>query len=151
MPVTPTEPPAAAGDDKDIPEAYIEEAERFHAQCQTSRAYQRMYNCECLAARYLDQRIAGGADVPTTHIVMKINKECIDPTEEVALQHEKCLRRGPVLPAGIPVKDFCDCYADRLTGLYKEYMDAGLPRATVVQTRAMSDCRKKNYAASPAP
>ena len=144
------EPPAAgpvaekSGSHPDkIPEAYIKEAEVIHGICKYSMA--KMYDCECIAARFLDKRIAVGADIARTIIMMDIDDQCIDATGSIGDYYERCLDMPLLLPKGAAPEPFCKCYANAVTRIFNE-KKVGQEFSTPIQTKALQECTAKGGA-----
>jgi hypothetical protein len=151
-PTTSSKPPATAQTAKpdpyaDLPEEYIEEAEKFYNECQTNDNMSRYYNCECLASKFLDKRIMAGPEVLNDIIVQSITHECADAAGAAGQEYQSCLENAPMMPANIPIEEYCTCYANTYAKLYEKY-SLGPSSNTFIklQTEAHISCQNPDLA-----
>ena len=146
-PVSAQEPAPATNDLSNVPDEYIEEALAYHDYCESRTNLSHYQDCECLAARYLDQRIEMGPKAERSAIMMAIEGKCPDATEAAGYHYNNCMSNGPLMPQGIPLEDFCECFASTYAKLYEALPKKANPSTFVhLQTQAMVTCRDPQLA-----
>tara|TARA_Y100000590_G_scaffold437729_1_gene559702 strand:+ start:2203 stop:2838 length:636 start_codon:yes stop_codon:yes gene_type:complete len=140
-------PPEAGMDDADIPDAYIQEAETFYQYCEYSDTLRAHHDCECLAAQFLDKRIANGIQATRKSIMAKIDRECIDASEEAFNQYTQCKSNTLLLPKKVDAETYCTCFGNEYAKIFelKKY-EANAKNAVRAQTGAHSNCARGTYA-----
>lgn len=149
-----TAPAETADDDQppgepEVPEAYIHEADLFYQYCQYKEVMRTHYDCECLAAHFLDARIAKGAMAKRYTIMDEIDKQCLDASEEAFNQYNQCKSNTLLLPKEIDAEIYCTCYGNEYAKEFEGNKWRVSPSNIVrAQTNAHSRCAKGNYAVS---
>lgn len=130
-----------------IPEPYIEEANVFNQYCEQDSLMRRHYDCECLAANFLDTRIQKGVHMKRTHILGAIEKTCVDASEAAFYEYTECKGNSVLLPKDVSVDTYCSCFGNEYAKIFeKRKLVPTRSRAMNVQTLAHSICSKDNYA-----
>lgn len=93
-----------------IPREFLVEADAFYQRCSTTAQFYQYYNCDCLAAEYLDARI-NDPFAQEGILIMRVKKQCIDPMEAVGYEYSSCMENGTIFPEGVDPADYCECYA----------------------------------------
>jgi hypothetical protein len=125
----------------DVPDAYIIEAGQFEDYCDAKVNLRRHYDCECLAAAFLEERIEEGPQEPRGIIMSNIQDRCHDATEAAGYQYNFCLTSGPVVPEGLTSSEYCGCYARSYVELFEQIrMDITPMAVTRLQTEAYRRC-----------
>lgn len=131
----------------EIPDAYIQEAKLYMKYCQVELKMRRHYNCECLAAKFLDERITAGPEVSRAKIANNLTDQCQDASEAAAGQYTSCLGNGLLLPPGIEPMVYCTCYANQFAKVFEDLkLVVGPATMTKVQSKAHVQCRKPGFA-----
>lgn len=139
--------PAEDNAEPDIPEAYIHEADLFYQHCEYKEVMRTHYDCECLAAHFLDARIAKGAMAKRYTIMDEIDKMCIDASEEAFNQYNQCKANTLLLPKEIDAEIYCTCYGNEYAKEFEGNKWTVSPSSIVrAQTNAHSRCAKGSYA-----
>lgn len=122
----------------DIPGEALDEMEEFHAMCETDFVYQMHYNCECLATRFLEERIRIGPNVPQTTVISTITGECIDRGKAAGTAFEQCQTAGGLAYMGgdIDPEEYCECVANNYAIILDQLVNTPLSRQ--VMQRSMS-------------
>lgn len=105
----------------DLPDQYIQEAQRYYALCERTGTMRMYYDCKCLASTFLDKRIEMGPDTSDRAVAMAIAGKCADATKAAGYEYEECVKQGAVMPLNIPVEEYCACYANTFAKLYEKY------------------------------
>lgn len=130
-----------------IPTAYITESQMFEAYCDKEKNMRQYYNCECLAAEFLQTRLEEGPDVPRKNIMNMVSRTCHDAKEAAGLQYSDCLGSQSLLPKNINPDTYCRCYANSYAKFFEDNKLTLSPRTMGrAQTEASVMCRKPGYA-----
>ncbi len=126
----------------DMPEQYIQEAQKYHTLCERTGSMWMYYDCKCLASTFLDKRIAMGPKVSPTAIASAIAGQCADASKAAGYEYQECVKNGVMMPINIPVEEYCSCYANTYAKLYEKYNRDGPSARTFVhfQTQAYISC-----------
>ncbi len=139
----------------EIPTAYIDEAIAYGEKCAANPQMTQYYNCECMAVRYLDERVEVGPDTNESLIALKIDNQCRDGTQAAGVMYSKCLRGGLRPPEGMDLDKFCSCVGNTYAKLYengRSSMSSGLYIA--MRSRSITACQnpdlsRRVYSLSP--
>ena len=93
----------------------------FFEMCQDDYVLQMHYNCECMATRYLDERIRVGPIESRALIISRINKECVDDAAAAGTAYNKCLKYGGMNYTGgsMSPEEYCQCVGNNYAILLK--------------------------------
>ena len=140
-------PQTSLDEDTSIPEAYIDEAETFYQYCEYEDRLRVHHDCECLAAQFLDKRIANGVQASRKSIMAKIDRECIDASEEAFNQYTQCKANTLLLPKKVDAETYCTCFGNEYAKIFEtKRFEANAKNAVRAQTGAHSLCAKGSYA-----
>jgi hypothetical protein len=129
---------------QEIPDSYLVEADQFFKYCQAEPSYNKYFNCECMAAQFLDERIKVGPQKSRSGIVQAIGKGCADATNAAGSYYQMCLGSGSLLPDNIPAEEYCSCYANKFAQLYEQSGQKPSSKIFVqIQTAAHMQCRRR--------
>lgn len=124
-----------------IPYEFIVEAEQFLNRCSTTAQFFQYYNCDCLAANFLDERIKDPF-AQEGIIVMRIKSQCIDPIEAVGKEYTHCMQSGTIFPDGVDPASYCECFAREYGRIYRVAGKSPSSRLiTAVTARAHLNCQ----------
>ena len=127
----------------DVPDEYIEEAYQFGERCKQDTQMRQYKDCECMAAKYLDRRIAGREKIDSASILMSLERDCVDATEAAGVHFDKCMANGVMTPTDIPIEDYCTCFANTYVELFEAIRpEPGSGAFIKLQTRASMTCRE---------
>ncbi|MCK6417786.1 MAG: hypothetical protein L6Q57_02460 [Alphaproteobacteria bacterium] len=102
----------------DLPDAYFEEADDFQNYCTQQHILRNYYDCQCLALAFLEARIEHGPDMSRSALMLEVQDQCHDLTNEMGRMYEDCLQSAP--PATIASHDdYCACKARTYGQLFK--------------------------------
>ncbi|MCE7887612.1 MAG: hypothetical protein DYH13_08965 [Alphaproteobacteria bacterium PRO2] len=133
----------------DLPEDYIQEAQKYYALCESDASLYLYYNCKCLGSKFLDKRIELGPEATYTAVVLDIRGECADASRAAGYEYEQCVNNGAMMPYNIPVEEYCACYANTFAKLYEQnsYDGPGARVFTHFQAQAYLTCKNPALAA----
>lgn len=132
---------------QNVPKEYIKESITFQRYCYKEYKLNRYYNCDCLAANFLDQRIKEGPDALRDAIMKNIESTCQDTTEAVGMAYKDCMSNSMVLPMNMDPEAYCNCYASNFGKIFEESnLTPTAPNLTKAQTKAHVYCRKPGIA-----
>ena len=103
----------------EIPDEFIDEAVAFNERCLKDVYLSRNYDCDCLAARYLDTRIAFGPKRSESSILLHIENSCKNPVNIAGAHYEQCMSNGVLYPNVKDLKSYCECYANSFAKAYQ--------------------------------
>ncbi len=142
-------PPSAAPVEPEIHDEYIQEAKGFEQFCTIENKMRRHYDCECLAAGFLNERIFLGPDVSRTTILSNIENTCQDASEAAYLQYESCLGNLFLLPRDINAEAYCSCYGNKFAEIFEsKHLSPNPAVMSELQAMAHTACRKPGVAES---
>ena len=121
----------------EIPDEYLDEAQNFFLYCENKTLLREYHDCECLASRYLDQRIKRGGTADRSHIMLSIRNTCHEASEAAGAEYNSCMGSTTSIPIKVEPKVFCECYANTYAKLFEEY-GASVSSKTIVKLRTRS-------------
>ncbi|MGB4107996.1 MAG: hypothetical protein WBK55_09425 [Alphaproteobacteria bacterium] len=138
----PTQTPSDPNLYMDLPEEYIQEAQKYFSLCERTGSMSLYYNCKCLASKFLDRRIQVGPKASMTSIALSITGECADATKAAGYEYQECVKNATLMPLDIPVEEYCACYANTFAKLYERDNRSGPSSKAFVhfQTQAYISC-----------
>ncbi len=108
-----------------VTEAQKQEALSVYAMCKDNYHLRTRFECDCYAAKFLDHRIKLGPVVSKDTIYEKLAFVCKNVVTQVGQQYQSCFDRTRVLGTnGIPVKEYCECYARKWGEVFKAHEGA---------------------------
>ncbi len=125
-----------------------EEAEAVFAECKKSIKMSRYYDCECYAARYLDERIKQGPLASKEEVANPIYNECRNIVESTGWEYSRCMKKTAYKPIkNIESKKYCECYARKWGALFKAYQGVvNVDSKRMLRRRATAYCKRpENY------
>ncbi len=129
-----------------VPDSYFKEADAFKAYCEGRPSMRQYYNCECLSYEYLEARIKDHKASNNT-IFLNISKKCVDASEAAGYEYQKCLDNAPMMPPKIPIKKYCECFANVYARMFEESGAAPSSNTFVgLQTQAYVACQNPELA-----
>lgn len=128
-----------------IPDAYMDEATALMQKCTTTPQYNKFYNCDCMAAHMLDQRIKQGPEADHMSIVIEIQSKCKDGSKAAGVAYGNCLGKTSLLPPDYDPKDFCECYANSYGKIFENAKGRSYNSLQLInmQSAARKQCRRK--------
>lgn len=130
-----------------LPDEYLDETEDFYKHCSTTSEMKNYYNCECLAVKFLDQRVARGPNPSRESITLSIQRECADASQAAGYYYQNCMNQSVLMPPEIPAEEYCTCFANTYAKLYERYSPGPSSKAFVqLQTQAYVTCRDPELA-----
>ncbi len=131
----------------DIPDEYIQEAQKFFTKCENTAGMYQYYDCKCLSLKYLDKRIEKGPDAQTQNIALAISHECPDATIAAGYEYQKCLEHQTLMPKDITPEKYCTCYANTYAKLYESSKASpGSKTFVPLRARAYITCQDEHLA-----
>jgi len=129
--------------DIEVPDAVIVEAKIFEQYCRTQANFSPYYNCECLAAAFLNERIKQGPEAARSSVMLQIENNCYDATQAAGIQYDTCMGNALLLPRNIQPEDYCTCYANTFAVIFENMkVKISPPNIMRVQTESHTECRK---------
>ncbi len=130
-------------DMEEIPDEYIEEAQKFYDNCEADFNMNSNYDCQCLSVKYLDERIERGPDSAAGSVLLSIQKECPNTVGAAGFAYTECLRQGTMMSLYQPIEEYCECYANTFAKLYKNAkVTPGSQHFTALKTQTRLMCTK---------
>ncbi len=131
----------------DIAKPYLHEADQFYQYCEAESRFKTHYDCECLAAHFLDNRIKRGAKVPRRNVLKDVQRECIDASQEAYVLYKKCKNNSLLLPTNVNAEVYCTCYGNEYAKYFEEKKVVVNSSNTIrIQSKSHAICSKKGYA-----
>ena len=101
--------------DLGVTETQIKEAQSVNDWCESKKDVKNKIDCECLAAKYLEQRLEVGPLIGRDVILGTLNGECHNLVGQAGVAYSSCMRGSKNPPAGIDQKQYCECYSRAYT------------------------------------
>ena len=127
---------------KDIQDEIIHESEVIYKDCENSELFNRMHDCECMAAKVMEERILNGPDRKTFSLKAKVQKSCIDVPAIAGYGFDRCQKQVRDYEPEIH-DELCSCYANQLAKSYEKNSRSTLSYLARLGANAMVSCKKK--------
>lgn len=112
----------ATRDLSEISDSQLEEAEAVFQHCKARRALGSQFDCECFAARFLDERLEIGPLAGWDQIFLRFKSECRNVVATTGRAYTVCMERFGVRSAvNMEPKEFCECYARKWAELFENF------------------------------
>ena len=127
-----------------ITDEQLEESQAVYEHCKASPDISRQYDCECFAAKFLDERLEIGPLQDWDMIFLRLRSSCRNIVETTGFEYSRCMRRfGKRPPPGIESVDFCECYAREWAREFENFTgDITNDGMDNMRFRARSICKK---------
>ena len=134
------------GSSINISDEYWEEVKEFNIYCKGDFTLSTHHDCDCMAMRYLDQRVEMGPYATSGQIMLRIDTACPNIPAIAGEAYEDCVRRPISVPSSAKsVEDYCACFANTYAKLFKASGRAITSKLKVsLQTRAGLQCDNAN-------
>lgn len=100
--------------DTEVTQEQMQEAESVYNWCKAKKDMRNQFDCECLAAEFLGQRVESGPVKPKSEILGTLTRygKCKNMVESTGIEYQYCMGGSmeDVVP-GIDQKKYCECYA----------------------------------------
>ena len=126
----------------------IEEAQEVYEYCKADQKLSRAFDCECFAARFLDERLSAGPTLYWDALFLRFKDECKNIVETTGYEYTQCMGMyAKEAPIGIEPVEYCECYARLWATLYENHTGSVTPFAkNNIRLRAMQSCKRpENY------
>lgn len=135
-----------APDFSNVTDEQIEEAQSVYKYCEADYNYRSNYDCECLAAKYLDARVENGPILDRSTLITQVRGSCPNVVEKVGQQYSQCMSPMNDLEIFMLVtqKEYCECYAREWTRNYNAV--GGIPDTNM---RSSINYRSSRYCQNP--
>lgn len=105
---------------ENVTEGQKAEAQAVFQRCKSRSELRQRIDCECLGAKFLEQRIILGPITKQQDIISSIEFQCKNVVEQVGLQYNYCLQITKAKKTGgMELKPFCECVAKKWGELYE--------------------------------
>lgn len=94
----------------------------FYEHCEQNTKFNMLFECGCWSEKYDEMRVTLGRDGGHTAIIEKIIDMCRDKDYAGELEYKACLNSPPFgfkPTVGYSLENFCRCYGDKYTELFK--------------------------------
>lgn len=105
-----------------ITDTQLAEAEEVFQHCKARRALSSQFDCECFAARFLDERLDIGPIANWDIIFIRFQSECRNVVETTGYAYSRCMSNFGVRSAiNMEPKEFCECYARKWADIFENF------------------------------
>jgi hypothetical protein len=101
----------------DVPDKYIQEAQKVYRECTGAHTRRMFYDCKCYSMAFLDERIYRGPVPSQSTVESALQKDCRDATEAAGYEYSQCLNNINRMKPGTDPEKLCECYANRFAQL----------------------------------
>lgn len=108
-------------DMSEVTDKQLEETFAVFEDCNADVRKKNKVDCECLASKFLEERIKQGPVSSRGSIEAELTDKCRNVVEQTGFEYSKCMMHPFVMKVDIEPKDFCECYARRWADLYQNY------------------------------
>lgn len=133
----------------DEQERLIEEATTVHDYCTGRELFASLYDCRCVAAKFLDERVLRYD--PTESIIGiadQVAKSCPNEPGVAGYAYTQC-NKIYQRKMSYGLEEFCKCYANTFTKLYMKNPHAHFSHLTSLGTASILECNKNKDIPSP--
>lgn len=120
----------------------LEEAQYVHDRCERNSLYATLFECRCLAVKFIDARIAQGPDEDALALAEKQGSECINKPGIAGYGWKQCQELTYNMPYGRD--EYCTCFANKYVEEYMKSPQAISPVLKRAMTNALSACDDGN-------
>lgn len=128
-----------------IPQEVIDEGEQIHAQCMNNFAMRTYHDCDCIAGKFIDDRMRLGPLEHSDSILAKYQGSCKNSTELAGYQYTKCMDQEELMvPREFKPKYYCECYGSEFAKANEEQFEQ--PHAyteSILMNTAARNCTKR--------
>ena len=90
----------------------LDEAQAVYDRCKADLHMSKNHDCECLSARFLDERLKRGPTASHNTIYITLQHECFNTVETTGKEYSTCMSRSShTSPENVERKAYCECYA----------------------------------------
>jgi hypothetical protein len=130
-----------------IPDEYLQESMAIHDECVRNAVMNENYECECLAAKFLDTRTERGPSETKEALLLDLQKECRKSTGASGKAYNNCIQSAGMMPPGTDPEALCSCVGNT----YAKMLDRDKPvmtqeSAIYYQTQARVICDNPDLA-----
>ena len=127
-----------------IPYVYVQEAEDVRVQCEGTFNDSRFYDCECMAATFLQDRMLAGPEESRDSLLREVRRktDCRDAMGAAGSEFSACLSSRSMLPDTVKPGAYCECYANAFATTFEKGRFLVSPRAlSRLKLHAHTQCR----------
>jgi len=131
-------------DFSEVTDDQLDEAQQIYKNCSADRYYYESYDCECIAAKFLDMRVSEGPILDHSTILTRVRNSCPNVVDAVGGQYTRCMDPNSYLEIfdTVPQKEYCECYASEWARLFQAYgQPIGRNTKSVLNYSAYTTCR----------
>lgn len=135
---------AQPGGEVELSDEQLEDIQQFYNSCTGNYHLSSSYDCDCLAARYTEKKLAqGGEFLSRQEILLQINNTCPNVEGSAGKMFQKCMVLGAPYGYNGSDDDYCECFANNFAKLYEEYGGGTDSSAMIrLQSHARLQCRR---------
>lgn len=126
-----------------ITDTQIEEAQGVFRHCKSNDQMSTLYDCECFASRFLEERIKAGPMPSYQELFPRFRTDCRNIVETTGQTYSQCMSMPIMIDIGnIERKDYCECYAREWAKRFKGYTGSSLDphKLQSLKVQAMQAC-----------
>lgn len=124
---------------EDIRTELMNETVQEYEKCSLKGIYSHFHDCQCVAVKYLDERIKRGPEVASELIMMDIQTQCPDAASIAGYQYVQCEDLFAFDVIG-NLDKFCACYANNIAKAYTKKPSSHSTYVTMLAANAMNEC-----------
>ena len=95
------------------------EADKVFAECARNELFAVYQDCECMAVKFLDARLAAGPDLQMIDLMHDVGKECPNTPAIAGKVFDECNLLQQVYALSDTAREkFCTCYANEVANTY---------------------------------
>ena len=126
----------------EIQQEILEEAEMVHGLCSGRYTYSRFYDCDCVAAKFVDARIERGPGKGPTYLAEEVAIECPNQPGIAGFAWDQCQSIAENMPYGR--NEYCTCFAKQYVTEYMERPVLKTPWLKSVMSKSLYKCDTGN-------
>lgn len=124
--------------------AQMDESFALYDQCDASDMIRKYYSCDCLAAKFLELRVAKPQD-PRDNLVTAARKKCPNTVDIAGASYQRCLSWAPQVRNDY--NEYCACYANTFAKSFSKTPTDSIRVREAVMTNALNVCNKGDQVA----
>jgi hypothetical protein len=136
----PAAPSGSALDLSTLTDEQVAEMQSFYNDCAGDYHMSKGYDCECLSAKYMEERLEVGDYINRDEIMLKVQGTCLNAADAAGSTYEECMNARPVPFMKGTQEEFCTCYASNFGRMYGEAEGLNARAGTALKSRAQVMC-----------
>lgn len=125
---------------RDIQDEIIDEAEQVAQRCANQDVNSQFYDCECIAARFIDARVLRGPEISAYSLVAELEPECVNSAGVAGYAYNQC--SGMNAYGAQNAEEVCSCYGNYVAKQFSKTPVASFSFFSKISANAIIACKR---------